>query len=386
MLPGRLAAIALAVLASCCSTAHGDGTNSVIIAEAQRALDSVQRQYAPNRHLAIFNVGVTGDGRGLVLTGEVDNAEARLEAARAVAATGASVTNRISVLPSATLGDKTWGIACLSVASGRVQPDHKTEMGTQILMGNVVKVWKQATNWFLVQSADGYLTWLEKGTFVRRARTGIDAWNAGPLLVVTTLEDCVLEHPEADSQSVSDVVIGDILEMTDDHGEWFRVELPDGRAGYLPKRAAASFADWKAARRATADGLEQTARRFLGRPYLWGGASPKGLDCSGLTKLVFFLNGMDLNRDASEQARQGREIPLDADLSQLRKGDLLFFGRRASPDRPERIVHVGMYLGDRMFIQSSERVQISSLDPESPIRDEHRIRTLLHARRILPEP
>ena len=77
-------------------------------------------------------------------------------------------------------------------------------------------------------------------------------------------------------------------------------------------------------------------------------------------------------------------MPLDANLSHLAKGDLLFFGAPARGDRPERIHHVGIYLGDKLFIHSSERVQINSLDPESPIRDEHRIRTLLRARRVLP--
>jgi cell wall-associated NlpC family hydrolase len=78
-------------------------------------------------------------------------------------------------------------------------------------------------------------------------------------------------------------------------------------------------------------------------------------------------------------------VPLDADLSQLRKGDLVFFGFRGSWRRPERVTHTGIYLGDKLFIHSSERVHISSLDPASPIRDAQRIRMLLHARRILPE-
>jgi cell wall-associated NlpC family hydrolase len=116
---------------------------------------------------------------------------------------------------------------------------------------------------------------------------------------------------------------------------------------------------------------------------LWGGYSPKGFDCSGFTKTVFFLNGIDLQRDSSKQAGQGVAVPLDKDLSQLKKGDLLFFGPRARRGKPERVVHVGLYLGNKLFIHSSERVQISSLDPQSPLRDENRIRTLLHARRIL---
>ena len=95
-------------------------------------------------------------------------------------------------------------------------------------------------------------------------------------------------------------------------------------------------------------------------------------------------NGIALQRDSSKQAGQGAPVPLDADLSQLKKGDLLFFGRRPRRGGPERVVHVGIYLGDKLFIHSSEWVHISSLDPNSPIRDENRIQTLLRARRLLP--
>ena len=77
-------------------------------------------------------------------------------------------------------------------------------------------------------------------------------------------------------------------------------------------------------------------------------------------------------------------VPLDGDLNQIKKGDLLFFGHRARRGKPERVVRVGIYLGNKLFIHSSERVRISSLDPNSPIRDENRIQTLLRARRVLP--
>jgi gamma-D-glutamyl-L-lysine dipeptidyl-peptidase len=286
------------------------------------------------------------------------------------------------------LGDKVWGISCLSVSSGRELPDHKAEMGTQVLMGNIVRVWKPSTNavfrWYLTQAADGYLSWMQKGTFVRCTREQVDAWNASPLLVVTAFEECIREQPDPDAQPVSDVVLCDLVRKAGEEGDWYKVELPDNRTGFLPKKAAADYATWKQARKPTAENIERTARRFIGRPYFWGCNSPKGFDCSGFVKTVFFLNGIDLLRDSSTQAGQGVAVPLDADLSQLKKGDLLFFGPSARRGKPEKVVHVGIYLGDKLFIHSSEMVHISSLDPESPIRDENRIGSLLRARRILP--
>jgi cell wall-associated NlpC family hydrolase len=351
------------------------------------ALQSVKGKYAPDSHLAIFSVGLQHRGHELVLTGDVDRVEARLDVLRAVELTGTHVIDRINVLPSQPLSNRVWGIACLSVANGRELPDHKAEMGTQILMGEPVRIWKQSTNvnfpWFLVQAPDGYLAWVEGGTMVRCAREQVDAWNSGPLLVVTAFEDCILEQPQADAQPVSDVVMCDRLKKSGEEGDWYRVELPDGRTGYLPRKAAQDFNTWKQSRQPTADNIERTARGFVGRPYLWGGYSSKGFDCSGFTEQVFYINGVDLVHSAAAQARLGVPVPLDKDLSQLKKGDLLFFGRRARGGRPERITHVGIYLGDKLFIQSSQRVRVSSLDPNSPTREEYRIHSLLAARRVL---
>jgi hypothetical protein len=354
---------------------------------AGRAVQSVKERYAPDSHLAIFNVGLQHRGHELVLTGDVDRAEAKVDVIRAVERTGARVTDRINVLPTQQLSNRVWGIACLSVASGRELPDHKAEMGTQVLMGEVVRVWKQSTNvnfpWFLAQAPDGYVSWVEGGTIIRCDREQVDAWNREPLLVVTAFEERILEQPKADAQPVSDVVMCDRLKKTGEEGDWYRVELPDGRAGYLAKKAAEDFNTWKQARQPTAENIERTARSFVGRPYLWGGYSTKGFDCSGFTEQVFYINGIDLVHSAAAQARLGVAVPFDVDLSQLRKGDLLFFGRRARGGRPERITHVGIYLGNKMFIQSSQRVRVSSLDPNSPTREEYRIHSLLAARRVL---
>ncbi len=283
------------------------------------------------------------------------------------------------------LGDRCWGIACLSVASARALPDHKAELGTQVWMGGLVQLLQRTTNnlWYRVTTADGYSAWLEKGTFVRCTREEADAWTNSPLLIVTALEDVIRQQAEPDAEPVSDVVVADLVKPLGRRGDWVQVQLPDGRKGFLPANSIEDYRQWQTKREPTVDNIERTGRQLLGRPYLWGGDSPKGLDCSGFTRLVFYLNGVELPHNAGLQSQQGAPIPLDEALSQLRKGDLLFFGRPERGGQPERIFHVGIYLGDKLFLQASERVQISSLDPSSPIRDEHRIRTLLRARRVL---
>lgn len=359
-----------------------EGTTSAV----ERAIQQVKNRFAPDHHLAIYEVQVQAAGKRVVLTGWVDSAEAKAETLAAVKSAGFEVIDRISVLPAPELGEATWAIASVSTANARELPAHGAELGMQVLMGHGVRVWAETNGWYLVQSSDRYLSWASRGSLVRGTQAEVEAWKNAPLLLVTAFEEQVLERPHSEAQPVSDVVTGCLVKRTGEEGGWYQVELPDQRTGYLPKAAAVDHAAWQRTRQPTPEAIERTARTLLGRPYIWGGNSPKALDCSGFTKLTFFLNGVELDRNASHQAKQGVEIPLDADLSHLRKGDLIFFGTRARPGRSESVTHVGIYLGEKLFIHSSDRVRINSLDPHSPISDARRIRTLLSARRVLPEP
>jgi cell wall-associated NlpC family hydrolase len=383
---------ALAALVIGCLTVLAAGCAAprpVKTADSQAALEALQRvqdQFAPDSHLAIFEVKARQDGNTVILEGEVDSPAARQAALAAVKAAGFRVTDRIDVLPAEAFGDRAWGIATLSLINLREKPGNASEMGTQSFMGNVLRLWKTQTNWFLVQTADHYLGWTEGGAFMACTRKEAEAWQSAPLLIVTALEERILQEPSADAAQVSDVVQCDLVKRVGVEGEWFKVALPDGRAGYLPKSAAAEYARWQASRRPTPENVERTARSFMGRPYFWGCNSVRGLDCSGFTKLVFYLNGIELNRNASEQCRQGTEVALDDGLKNLKKGDLLFFGRPEGRTGREKITHVGIYLQDKLFIQSSVSVHVSSLDPASPLADRRRIRSLLRARRMLPNP
>lgn len=320
----------------------------------------------------------------MAVTGEVDNAEAKRAALEAAAKFG-PVRDEITVLPTASLGEKTWGITSVSVLNAREKMGNAAEMGTQILMGNAFRIWQVKSNWFQVQSSDRYLGWTEGGSFVAVTEAEVRNWNDGPLLIVTALEDRILEKPDPSAQEVSDVVLCDLVKRVGESGDWAQVALPDGRGGYLRRDSVEDYGTWQKERRPTPENIERTAKSFLGRPYFWGCNTPRGMDCSGFTKLVYFLNGVALDRNASQQARQGIEIPVDPEYSQLKKGDLLFFGRRGTKNSPEKVDHVAIYLGNRDFIQSSGRVKINSLDPKSEIADPRRIRRLLHVRRVLAE-
>jgi cell wall-associated NlpC family hydrolase len=109
------------------------------------------------------------------------------------------------------------------------------------------------------------------------------------------------------------------------------------------------------------DQLTATGLRFLGIPYLWGGSTPKGFDCSGLVQRIYRLQGLILPRDSDMQAHFGQEKKVDS-LEDLAPGDLLFFGRAA-----QRITHVAMALPDRLFLHAHGQVRVNSVDPAHPL-------------------
>jgi cell wall-associated NlpC family hydrolase len=179
-------------------------------------------------------------------------------------------------------------------------------------------------------------------------------------------------------------VTGAVFRATGREGEWTAVSLADGRQGFVPSVQVEPFDAWKAGRRPTPDNVERAAQLFMGVPYLWGGTSSKGFDCSGYTKTVLRMNGIDLPRDADQQGDAGTAVPIDDQLSAVRKGDLLFFGSKATADRPERITHVAIYVGNGEFLHASGLVRRNSLFPASPIYSESLRARLLRIRRVLP--
>ena len=116
-----------------------------------------------------------------------------------------------------------------------------------------------------------------------------------------------------------------------------------------------------------------------GFPYIWAGMSPKGMDCSGFVRTVFFMHDIILPRDSGPQSRTGERIFGTEDLL---PGDLVFFGRKdtAAP----KVSHVGIYIGDGRFIHSLGLVKIGSFRPDDPAYDAYNTGRYLFASRVLP--
>ena len=194
----------------------------------------------------------------------------------------------------------------------------------------------------------------------------------------------VYSEPNQTSQTVSDVVAGNRLKWEGSKGAFYKVTYPDGRRGYISKSIAMPEKKWRSGLQQDAAGIIRTAHTMMGIPYLWAGTSSKGVDCSGFMRTILFMHDIIIPRDASQQAYVGEHIDIAADFSNLQPGDLIFFGRKATPERKERVVHVGMYIGGKRFIHSQGDVHISSFDLADELFDEYNLGRLLFATRVLP--
>jgi cell wall-associated NlpC family hydrolase len=107
------------------------------------------------------------------------------------------------------------------------------------------------------------------------------------------------------------------------------------------------------------------------------------MDCSGFSKTVFLKHGIILQRNASQQAKNGIPVDISAGYENLCPGDLIFFGKKATAEKKERVRHVAIYTGDKEFIHAAGYVRINSLDPVSPIYDEHNTKEFIRAARVI---
>lgn len=270
-------------------------------------------------------------------------------------------------------------LATLSVINMREKPDYAAELGTQALMGTPVKVHYRDGYWVNIETPDGYKAWVNDMAIVPIDEQRLDAWKASRRVVVTNYYTFLLDAPRPDAAHVSDAVWGDIVEVLGTSGKYTKVALPDGRQAYVPTADVTDLRTWVDSRKAVIPAnapqkdvekaralILETARTFLGVPYLWAGTSIKGVDCSGFSKSVYYLNGYMLLRNASQQYKTGEPVDVSQGLDNLQPADLVFFGREATEDKPERITHVAIYLGDGKIIHSSMLVRINSLIEGEP--------------------
>lgn len=341
-------------------------------------IESIEAQYAPDKRVAVFDVSLSNK----TLVGETNSARAKARLLDTLSRAGYKFVDSITLLPPASLNNQHFAVVNVSVANIRTEGKHQAELATQAVLGTRLQVLKKQRSWYLVQTPDRYIGWIDGGAIQLFDSAGVQTWSAAEQYIFTQPFGFAYEQPDKNAGTVSDLVFGSLLNHLSTDGGFIKFVYPDGRRAYVAQSDVQPYTEWLLNRRATGENLVSSAKQLLGLPYLWGGTSFKGVDCSGFTKTVFFMNGLMLSRDASQQAMQGSLVNTTHGWSELKPGDLLFFGAPASEEKKARIVHVGMWLGNSRFIHASNRVRINSVDPAAADFDGFEVSRFLFARRI----
>ncbi len=241
-----------------------------------------------------------------------------------------------------------WAMPHISVAHVRTEPRHGAEMSTQALMGTPLRVDSVTkSGWVAVTMPDGYKGYIIDNSLTMLDDKAMNDWRDSSRGIVMASHEVRAYVDSLSYEPVTDLVAGDIVALAG-NGDGLRrkIVLPDGREAWS---FCADIMPLDSLVFTGVDHIIEMARRQMGVPYLWGGLSTKGMDCSGLTKLAFFSSGYILPRDASQQAVAGEKVAVDS----LQRGDLVFYGK------PEtgRINHVAIYEGDGIVIEAAGRVR-----------------------------
>lgn len=346
-------------------------------------IDSIGIVWVPDLREGIYENELYSNGTDLILKGETNVPEAKEAVLQILKQKGVSFIDSMLVLPDMTDIPEPWGLVNVSVCNIRFFSSYDSEMVTQALMGTPVKILKKVGGWLLIQTPDLYLGWVDGDAIETKSVDEYDKWRSASRLFYTAKTGDIYSD-RTETKVISDIVAGCITEITASSNSGHEVLLPDGRKGYIPSGKGILFDQLSPRIFLNPTNLVVTAESFMGIPYLWGGTSSKGFDCSGFVKTVYYLNGVILSRDASQQFQNGIRLRRNSFPDSLKKGDLLFFGptRRGRP----RATHVGMYIGDTEFIHCAGMVRINSLDSTRVNFSRPRRDSFIGVRRIIGAP
>ncbi len=338
---------------------------------AQAYVDFFPSEFMDDPRLFPFKVQATGQQDGTVaLAGYVGFEENRAALLQFLGALGIQVGDEaIEVLPSANLGEAKFGFVAVTAAPYWAEPREGSERVTVGLMGDPVFLLRAEKDGFLLAMGnEGYVGHLHESNIVRVNAGDFDTRNrerrARLLRNETTPEGTVLPA-------------GAVLFLEEEQSPdgMVAVVLPAGGRVHLPPDSVAIAHDTPG----TTEAALATAHSLMGTPYVWGGRSLEGIDCSGLVQTSFRTVGISLPRDSDQQALVGTLTGTRWHRGSMQRGDTVYFVGRGGT-----ISHTGIYLGDGKYIEAAgPGVQITSLKEGDENYSERRARTFVFSKRFI---
>ncbi len=230
-----------------------------------------------------------------------------------------------------------------AVANVYKEASHNSAVVTQALLGESCRILEHKDQWYRIKQWDGYEGWMY---YFYGIESKVEY---KPTMVMQDMFGTVVSSDK--EKMISHLVFGSNVQA-EEKQDGFDIKLPDGRKGFSYN----NFNDM--VKKASREDIVNTANRFLGIPYLWGGKTPYGIDCSGLVQTVFKLLGIKLPRDAYQQAEFFTNNKITGDNIEI--GDLLFFRENG------KVTHVAISTGGLDFINARGFVQEESIDEKSP--------------------
>jgi len=232
-----------------------------------------------------------------------------------------------------------YAVCQVSISPLRAQPSDKSEMVSQLLFGETVEVQESKDNWkYVVCAWDGYTGWVDAKQLKRLTANEFEQYREHQAINLSLVEGLMA------SDHFIPVTLGAVLPEYDG----LRCRLGEQTFQFSGPVVTPGK------QRLDSTWVVKIAKRYLHAPYLWGGRSPFGIDCSGLTQMVYKTAGIRLLRDAYQQVTQGRPIDF---MEECQSGDLAFFDNGKG-----QITHVGIILPDCHIIHASGQVRLDKLD------------------------
>ncbi len=229
-----------------------------------------------------------------------------------------------------------FGLCNLSNIPLRFEPNDRSEILSQVLFGDHFLVLEKQKQWIKIQlQFDDYIGWVDEKQFQYISEIEFEQLSCETIVLNADL----VEYITTDDNFLMPITLGSSLSFLSHNKINTKGFVFEGlrTSGIKPK-----------------SDLIKTAFLYLNAPYLWGGKTPFGIDCSGFTQMVYKLNGYKLLRDASQQAGQGEALSF---IEESEPGDLAFFDNEAG-----NIIHVGIIMNDNYIIHASGKVRIDRLD------------------------